>query len=42
MSLIGVVIHVDSNGVVVVRRRQLRDKINADMLPESGGDFLRL
>jgi hypothetical protein len=42
MSLVGVVIHVDSNGVEVVEERQLCDKINADILPRSCRDFLRL
>jgi hypothetical protein len=42
VSLIGVVVHVDSNRVVVVRGRQLHDKIYANMLPESCRDFLRL
>jgi hypothetical protein len=42
VSLVRVVIHVDGNGVKVVRGRQLRDKIDTHMLPGSNRDFLRL
>jgi hypothetical protein len=42
VSLIKVVIHVDHNGVKVVRGGQLRNKIDANMLPRSSRDFLRL
>jgi hypothetical protein len=42
VSLIGVMIYIDSNGVEVVREEQLHDKIDANMLPGSCRDFLKL
>jgi hypothetical protein len=42
VSLIGVVIYIDSDGVKMVGRRQLHDKINADILLRSRRNFLKL
>jgi hypothetical protein len=42
MGLIRVIIHVDCNGVKVVKERQLHDKINTNVLPGSRRNFLRL